>query len=326
MKDTTLGQSTLTGSRVILGTWQFGGDWGEFPQNDAIEVIKAAKDAGITFFDTAQAYGYGVSETVLGKALKEEFARDRGGVVISTKGGLRPGDPDSRGRDASASWMRVCLEQSLDLLGVDYIDLYHVHWPDPKVEMAETAGFMKSAIDEGLIRHAAVSNFTIAEIDEFTKHCPLTSIQPPFHMFRRDAERDILPYAQENGVGVTSYSPLASGLLSGRLTKDSTFDPTDWRTHSSAFKGEGFLRNLAVIEKLRVVAAEHDLSVSQLALAWTLAQPGVDGVVVGGRSIANVRSSAEAGDVDLDAETLQYIEDALADAEPIGGISPEGID
>lgn len=326
MKNTTLGDSSFEGSRIILGTWQFGGDWGDFPEKDAIDVIKAARDAGVSFFDSAQAYGYGVSETVLGKALKEEFARDRASVIVSTKGGLRPGDPDSRGRDASAAWMRVCLEQSLELLGIDYIDLYHVHWPDPKVAMEETATFMRSAIDEGLIRHAAVSNFTTSEIDEFAKFCPVTSIQPPFHMFRRDIEHDILPYARAHGIGVMTYSPLASGLLSGRLTQDSTFEPADWRVHSSAFRGEGFIRNLAVIEKLRAIAAGHGITVSQLALAWTLAQPGVDGVVVGGRTIANVQSSAAAGDVELDDDVLEQIETILTDAEPIGGISPEGID
>lgn len=326
MKYITLGTSELTVSRAVFGTWQFGGDWGEFPEHDAVDLIKGAFDAGITFFDTAQAYGYGVSETVLGKGLKDIMANDRRSVVISTKGGLRPGDPSSRGRDASAVWMRNCLEQSLELLGVDQIDLYNVHWPDPKVDMSETAGFMRQAIEEGLIRYAGVSNFTVEEMSEFARTCPITSIQPPYHMFRRTIEEEMLPFARENGIGVMTYSPLASGLLSGRLTPSSTFDASDWRVGSSAFKGEGFLRNLDVIERLKAVAAELGLSVSQLAIAWTLAQPGISAVVFGGRSISNVTSSAEAADVELSHDVLGRIETILADAIPVGGISPEGID
>lgn len=326
MKHAILGSGDLLVSRTIFGTWQFGGDWGEFPESDAVKIIEAAFDAGITTFDTAQAYGYGISETVLGKGLKRIIASDRSNVVISTKGGLRPGDPSSRGRDASAAWMRACLEQSLKLLGVEQIDLYNVHWPDPNVDMAETAGFMKDAIDEGLIRYAGVSNFTVAEMQEFSKVCPITSLQPPYHMFRRDIESDLLPYARENDIGVITYSPLASGLLSGRLTKDSTFEPADWRIESSAFKGEGFVKNLEVIERLRSVGESLGISVSQLALAWGLARPGVTGVVFGSRTVKNVVSSAEAADVELSAEVMEKIEVILEDAVPVGGISPEGIE
>lgn len=326
MKYANLGNGPQDVSRVIFGTWQFGGDWGNFPEEDAIDVIHAARDSGVNFFDTAQAYGYGISETVLGKALKKDIARDRSSVILSTKGGLRPGDPSSRGRDGSALWMRACLEQSLELLGVDFIDVYHVHWPDHKVEMAETAEFMRSAIDEGLISCAGVSNFTLDEIKEFANYCPVTSIQPPFHMFRRDIEHDILPYAAQNGIGVMTYSPLASGLLSGRMTPQTKFDESDWRVTSSAFHGEGFLRNLEVIEDLRAVAAEKAVSVSQLAIAWTLAQSGITGVVIGARSSKNAQSSGAAADIELDAETLERIEVIIAQSKPVGGISPEGID
>jgi aryl-alcohol dehydrogenase-like predicted oxidoreductase len=326
MEYTTYGSTALEVSRVAFGTWQFGGDWGDFPETTAVDVIHSALDAGYTFFDSAQAYGYGISETVLGKGLGGIVAHHRDEVVISTKGGLRPGDPSSRGRDASAAWMRTCLEQSLRLLGVDYVDVYHVHWPDPKVDMAETAGFMADAISEGLIRYAGVSNFTTDQIEEFGRVCPVSSIQPPYHMLRRDIEETLLPYARANGIGVMTYSPLASGLLGGRLTADTRFDESDWRHESSAFQGEGFLRNLDVIERLRSIARTRQISVAQLAIAWALSTPGVDAVVMGARSATNAQASGEASDTRLTSDERAQIDEILRDSQPVGGISPEGID
>jgi aryl-alcohol dehydrogenase-like predicted oxidoreductase len=323
MRTTTLGKSGLQVSRIAFGTWQLGGDWGSFDEDAAVSAIRHARELGVNFFDTAQAYGFGKSEALLGKALRDELTRDRDSLVIATKGGINPGG--DRPRDASREYLRKGVEESLRHLGLDHIDLYQIHWPDVDTSAEETATALQELVDEGKIRHVGVSNYNAEQLAEFDMTRPVETLQPPYHLFRRAIEEDPLPYAREHDVGVLVYSPLGSGLLTGAFTPDSTFEETDWRSRSSAFQGENLRRNLAVVDKLALFAADKGISVSQLAIAWTLAQPGVHVAIVGARKPANIEASLAAADVELTSDDLAEIDRLTADAVQIEGASPEGV-
>jgi aryl-alcohol dehydrogenase-like predicted oxidoreductase len=310
-------------SRIAFGTWQLGGDWGSFDESGAVDAIRHANELGVTLFDTAHAYGFGRAEQVLGNALRPVLARDRESVVIATKGGINPGS--TRPRDASRNALRRGVEQSLQALDVDYIDLYQVHWPDENTPADETAGSLRELIDEGKIRHAGVSNYTVNQMREFERTRPVETLQPPYHLFQRGIEKEILPYTRKHNIGVLAYSPLASGLLTGRMTVDSTFESDDWRAHSSAFSGESFRRNLDIVDRLFGLAAACGITVSQLAIAWVLAQPGVHVAIVGARRARHIEESVAAGDVILSDAELAEIDRITVDAVPIEGATPEGV-
>jgi aryl-alcohol dehydrogenase-like predicted oxidoreductase len=321
MRSVTLGSTGLRVSRIAFGTWQLGGQWGTFDEDGAIRAIREARELGINFFDTAQAYGFGASERVLGRALRKEIAGDRDSVVIATKGGVLP----EGGRDASAAYLRQGVEQSLRSLGVETIDLYQVHWPDPNVTAAETAGALQELVDEGKIRFVGVSNYDARQMAEFAAVRPVETLQPPYHLFRRGIEVEVLPYTIEHNIGVLAYSPLASGLLTGRFDESTSFEESDWRAQSSAFTGDTLKRNLAVVRRLADFAEKRGITVSQLAIAWVLARPGVHVAIVGARSSANIRASAAAADVELSAEDLSLIDELTADAVSVEGATPEGV-
>jgi len=324
MRNVVLGKSGLDVSRVAFGTWQLGGDWGHFDEGAAIVAIQHARELGVNLFDTAQAYGFGKSEEVLGKALRAELDHNRDQVIIATKGGINP--RSNRPRDARRAWLRSGVESSLRALGVDHIDLYQVHWPDSDTPAEETAGALQELVDEGKIRHAGVSNYNEEQLAAFDQVRPVETIQPPYHLFRRDIEDKVLPYAREHNIGVLAYSPLGSGLLTGQLTPDSTFGGDDWRSRSTAFRGETLRRNLAVVDKLTELASLRGLSIGQLATAWVLAQPGVHVAIVGARSARNIENSLAAADVDLSEADLTDIEKIVADGVSITGASPEGVE
>lgn len=324
MKTTTLGKSGLHVSPIAFGTWQLGGDWGTFDENAAIETIRRALDLGVNFFDTAQGYGFGASERILGKALRHELMHDRDHVVIATKGGLRPTDTGLV-RDSSPAWLRRGVDASLAALDVDYIDLYQVHWPDPAVPFAETAGALADLVDEGKIKHVGVSNYHPAQMDEFSATLPVETVQPPYHLFRRDIEAELLPYCRAHDVGVLVYGPLAHGLLTGTLNPDSRFAHDDWRRNSAVFRGDTYLSNLTVVEELGHLAAQLGATVSQLAIAWTLSHPGVHVAIVGARRISHLEDSLGAIDFTLSDADLAEIARIMRSATPVAGPSPEGM-
>ncbi|MBA0125443.1 aldo/keto reductase [Haloechinothrix sp. YIM 98757] len=324
MQMTRLGRSGLDVSRIAFGTWQVGGDWGDFDSESAIAAIRRAHDLGVNFFDTAQAYGFGTAEQLLSRALGSELKRDRDSIVIATKGGINPGT--DRPRDASRSWLRHGVEESLRHLDVDYIDLYQVHWPDSATPAEETANALQELVDEGKIRHVGVSNYTAAQLAEFDAVRPVETLQPPYHLLRRSVEQDSLAYAREHDIGVLAYSVLGSGLLTGTLSRQSTFAPGDWRSHASAFRGESLRRNLEVVDELASFAASKNASVSQLAIAWTLAQPGVHVAIVGARRPGTIEASIAGVDVRLSDADLAEIERITAPGVPVGGATPEGIE
>jgi len=320
VRHTILGKSGLDVSRIAFGTWQLGGDWGPTDTVVAMEAIRRAAEKGVTFFDTAQAYGFGQSEQLLGAALRQ-LPREK--LVIATKGGLRPAGTGLV-RDGSARWIRQGVDASLQALGTEYIDLYQVHWPDPATPFEETAEALAKLIADGKIRHVGVSNFDVEQVEAFSATLPVETLQPPYHLFRRDIEADVLPYTAANGIGVLVYGPLAHGLLGGRLGPDTRFAPDDWRSKSAMFHGETYERNLRAVAALRQLAThELGLTLAQLAIGWTLANPAVHVAIVGTRDPDHVDEALAAAEIDLDAEAMQRINQIMADATPVAGPSPE---
>jgi hypothetical protein len=323
MEKIRLGRSGLEVSPIAFGTWQLGGDWGATDEEAAVAAIRRAADSGINFFDTAQAYGFGASEIILAKALK---GRPRDQVVIATKGGLRPIAGGGIERDSSPDWIRRGVDSSLKALGTDYIDLYQVHWPDAKVPFEETAGALAELKAAGKIRHVGVSNFDAADMDEFSRTLPVETLQPVYHLFRRDIEESVLPYAKAHDIGVLVYGPLGHGLLSGALTPETRFSPDDWRSKSDVFQGEPYRRNLRVVSALdRFAQLELGISVSRLAIAWTLANPAVHVAIVGTRNPKHIEDAIAAAKLELDPSALRRIEDIVSDEVRVGGPSPESV-
>lgn len=322
MQHTKLGATDLDVSRICLGTWQFSGDWGGIERDEAIAAVGKARRRGINFFDTAQAYGWGESERMLGEALRDDLKSNRDDVVIATKGGLRRTE-DGVVRDSSRDWLRQGVEESLGNLGVDHIDLYQVHWPDPDVPIEEAAGVLDELVREGKLRYVGVSNYSPDQMEQWERRRKLDSDQPAYHLFRRDAEEDVLPWCYEHDVGVLVYGPLAHGLLTGKFDEDTAFPEDDWRSGSDLFHGEAFERNLATVRELSAVADDLDVTVAQLAIAWTLSNPAVHCAIVGARNPDQIQQTAPAGDLAFCAEDLERIEDVMRGAVAVEGPSPE---
>lgn len=317
MDTVRLGRTDLQVSRICHGTWQFGGDWGAIDECAAIAAVRHARERGITFFDTAQGYGFGAAERLLGRALDGDFHD----VVIATKGGLRM-DGDTLVRDSSPAWLRQGVESSLRALGADHIDLYQVHWPDPRTPFDVTAQALQDLVAEGLIRHVGVSNF---DTDQLRAFPGAETIQPPYHLFHRDIEADLLPYAADRDLGVLVYGPLAHGLLGGAMDEHTTFPADDWRSHSPDFTGATFRHNLDVVAQLRRYAGCLGITVAQLAVAWVLTHPAVHVAIVGARDPRHLDQSVEAAELSLGPDDLAEIDAIMTAATPMAGPSPEGM-
>lgn len=324
MERVRLGRSGLMVTPICFGTWQLGGEWGEFDEDDAITAIRRALDLGINFFDTAHGYGWGRSEELLGRALRDILESSRDDVVIATKGGLRMDGDDLR-RDSSPGWLREGVDRSLAALGLDHIDLYQVHWPDPDTDFEESGEALAEMVREGKIRHVGVSNFDPSQMDAMSRTCQVETLQPVYHLFRREIEAAVLPYCREHHIGVLAYGPLGHGLLTGTMTEDQEFPEGDWRAGSSVFTGEEFVRNLRAVEDLSDFAAGRGISVSQLAIAWVLADPAVHSAIVGTRSPDHIADAVEAAGVELSPEDLSSIDSIMEGAVQVGGPSPESV-
>ena len=318
-----LGMTDLEVSPIAFGTWQLGGEWGQFDEDEGIAAVRQARELGVNLFDTAHGYGFGASERVLGKALRDDLDHRRDEVVIATKAGLRMTD-DGLVRDSSAEWIREGLDSSLEALGVDYVDLFQVHWPDSEVPFAETAGALQELVDEGKIHHVGVSNFDAQQIAEFAETRPVETLQPPYDLFRRDIDSAILPYCREHDIGVLIYGPLAHGLLTGAMGENTTFAPDDWRSGAPFFRGDDFHRNLEVVSELQRFARERfGVSVSRLATAWTLANPAVQVAIVGARHPGHIEDSVAAAELDLGEADLEQIDRLMTGSVPMSGPHPE---
>ncbi|HEY3723242.1 MAG TPA: aldo/keto reductase [Acidimicrobiia bacterium] len=324
MDKVMLGRSGLKVSPICFGTWELGGEWGVYDDKAATAAIQRARELDVNFFDTAQGYGFGESEQVLGRALAAETHTNREEVVIATKGGLRQRDGHLV-RDSSRDWLRAGVDASLEALNVDFIDLYQVHWPDPTTSFDETGEALAELVESGKVRHVGVSNFDPQQMAALAEHCPVETLQPPYDMFRRRVESTQLPYCAANDIGVLVYGPLAHGLLTGGMRHSTVFSADDWRSHSPDFLGQTFDQNLAVVRRLQALATDRDVSLPAMAVAWTLANPAVDAAIVGTRNPDHLQDIVGAVDVALTAADLEAIDAILADSTPMHGPAPEGM-
>lgn len=315
-----LGQGGPALSRVGLGAWAIGGGdyafgWG--PQDDAesLAAMRRALEAGINWIDTAAVYGLGHSEEVVGRFLAELPAGER--PLVFTKGGLvwDPARPEAPVLDnLQPASIRREVDASLRRLGVERIDLYQFHWPDQTGTAIEDSwGELARLSDAGKIRWPAVSNFDVGLLERCEAIRHVTSLQPPLSLIRRGAGADVIPWCAAHGTGVIVYSPLQSGLLTRRWTVDRARNlaPDDWRRRSDNFRSPRIERNLALRDALVPIAERHGVTVAAVAIAWTLAWPGVTGAIVGARSAAQVDGWRAALTLELDADDLDDIARAI---------------
>lgn len=319
MKYRVLGRSGIDASVVAFGAWAVGGWWwGGADDSESVDAIRRALDLGITFFDTAPAYGMGHSEEVVGKAIKGR--RDQ--VVLATKCGL-VWDTDkgshffyqagkSVRRYLGAESIRSEVEQSLRRLQTDVIDLYQTHWQDPTTPIAETMGTLLELKREGKIRAIGVSNASLAEIEECRGVGQLDCGQEKYSMLDRELDATQLPYCERENIAVLAYSPLAQGLLTGKVTPDRALAEGDYRGESPRFSVENRKRILGLLDQLTPLAKAHNATLAQLAIAWALARPGLTHALVGARSAKQAAENAAAADVSLSVEEMAHIEEALA--------------
>ena len=303
-------------SRIGLGTWAIGGwMWGGADDERSVTTIRTALERGINLIDTAPVYGFGHSEEVVGKAL--EGVRDQ--AVIATKVALDWSDGGPR-RNSTPARIRHEIEDTLRRLRTDRIDLYQVHWPDPLVPIEETAAELEKLRQEGKILAIGVSNYSTDQMDAFRKAAPLASVQPPYNLFERAIEADVLPYARDNGLAVLGYGALCRGLLSGRMNSSTTFDGDDLRKSDPKFKAPRFAQYLAAVEALKNLARErHGKSVLALAIRWVLDQ-GPTIALWGARRPDQLDGIDEAFGWTLSPQDMQDIDRLLAEhiTDPVG--------
>lgn len=317
MEQLDIANTGIRSSRIALGTWAIGGwMWGGTDDQQSIATIHAALDRGITMIDTAPAYGFGRAEEIVGQALATGGRRDK--ALIATKAGLN-WQNEQVFRDASAARLRQEVEDSLRRLRTDRIDLYQVHWPDPTVSMEETAREMERLFHAGKIRAVGVSNFTPAQMDRFRAVAPLHAVQPPYNLFERDAEADVLPYAQQHGMAVLAYGALCRGLLTGRMRADTPFTGDDLRRLDPKFQQPRYAQYLAAVDALASFARErYGRSVLALAIRWILDR-GPTIALWGARRpdqldpVADVMGWAldEAAKQEIDAILRQHVKDPV---------------
>ncbi|MEJ2346025.1 MAG: aldo/keto reductase [Gammaproteobacteria bacterium] len=321
MEHIVLGSSDIDASRIGLGTWAIGGwMWGGTDERQSIDTIHAAIDKGVTFIDTAPVYGFGRSEEIVGKALASGGRRGR--VVLATKAGLEwPSSQDAVWRNASRARLTRELEDSLRRLQTDHIDVYQVHWPDPRTPMEETARTLDDLHRAGKIRAIGVSNFSPEQMDLFRQAAPLHANQPPYNLFEREIEADVLPYCRGRNIGVIAYGALCRGLLSGRMRRDRAFVGDDLRKVDPKFQLPRFNQYLGAVNALNDYARRrYGKDVLALALRWLLDQPGVSVALWGARRPDQLEPVGNLDGWHLDREALQAIDEILKNniTDPVG--------
>jgi aryl-alcohol dehydrogenase-like predicted oxidoreductase len=320
METRRFGNTDIQVTPVGLGTWAIGGwMWGGTDEAQSIETIHRAIDKGIGLIDTAPVYGFGRSEEIVGKALADG-RRDQ--VALATKVALNWNDDhDKVWRDSTASRIEREVEDSLKRLQTDRIDIYQVHWPDPKTPMEETARALEKLYQAGKIRAIGVSNFAPSQMDELQKNVPLHSLQPPYNLFERDIEQEILPYCRENGIATITYGGLCRGLLTGKMREYTQFTGDDLRKNDPKFQGERYRQYLNAVAELDAFAKEHyQKNVLALALRWLVDQPGVTTALWGARRPDQLDPVDEIDGWSLDKDAMAEI-DGILDrciSDPVG--------
>ena len=317
MRKRTFGNSGLETSVIGYGGWPMGrGMYGDFDDDDAIAAARASYDNGVTLFDTAAVYGWGYGETLMGKALKGI----RQDVVLVTKGAREwvRDNPDRRSATVSDSdpvRLRASIDESLERLQTDYIDLFLIHWPDKDRPFSVPMEVLEEAKKAGKIRHSGVSNFSVAMMTECRETSPIVTNQIGYHIFDRRPEAEVMPFVKENGMGIMAYGSLSHGLLTGTWGADKTFGDDDWRRGGANFGinswgPENIAANVAVVEKLKVIAADHGKTIPQLAIAWVLANDSVSVALAGSVTIAEATENL-GGDWEMSAEIKKEIDDLV---------------
>lgn len=319
METTSLPSIDQAVSRIGLGTWAIGGwEWGGTDKRQAIDTILSALDRGINLIDTAPVYGLGRAEKVVGAALQEYGQRDD--VLLATKVGLDWEEDGSVVRRATPERIQTEVRASLERLQTDYIDLYQVHWPDPLVPLDETAGALRELRNDGLIRAIGVSNFDPSQLDTFRRSAPVDTCQPPYNLFERGAEETLLPYCQQEDIGVITYGALCRGLLSGKMSSERTFADDDIRQSDPKFQDPRMEQYLAAVDRLDQFAREaYGQRVIHLAVRWILDQ-GADVALWGARDPEQLEPVAGVSDwslsdddrVEIDRILNDTIEEALS--------------
>ncbi len=321
MEYTIISGTDMKVSRIAQGTWAIGGwMWGGTDESESIRTIHAALDKGINLIDTAPVYGFGVSEEIVGKAIEQKGHREK--VCIATKVGLEWHN-GSVSRNSSPDRIRNEVQDSLRRLRTDYIDIYQVHWPDLAVPIEETARTMQALFKEGLIRAIGVSNYSPEQMDRFMSVSQLHTVQPPYNLFERQIERDVLPYVREKHLSAFAYGPLCRGLLTGTMRPDTRFTGDDLRQSDPKFQQPRFTQYLNAVQQLDNLAQKkYGKRVMDLAVRWVLDQPGITAALWGARHPAELDAVAGALDWKLNAETLATIDQILRQTIP-NPIGPE---
>ena len=321
-----LGKSDVKVTPIAFGTWAIGGwMWGGAEEQAALRAIRSSFDLGITTIDTAPVYGFGKSETLVGKAM-EGISRDRYQILTkygltwtTTEGALHFNTKNEEGKaiglykfSRKERVIKEC-EDSLRRLRTDYLDLYQIHWPDPTTPIAETMEAIDTLLKQGKIRAAGVCNYSTELVEEALKTVNIVSNQMAYSMVNRKIEKDIIPQALEKGLSVLPYSPLERGLLTGKIKPGHSFNEGDTREDSKYYTDENIARTNAMLDKIRPVAETHNASLAQVVINWTTRQPALDCVLVGARDEKQVQDNVKALSFTLSAEELKHI-DAAVDA------------
>ncbi len=312
MEYRNLGSSDLKVSVIGYGAWGIGGApfWKNEGDGNSLDSIKKAYDTGINFFDTAPVYGFGHSEELIGKAIKP--FRDK--LILATKCGLRWDKKSlaSIRKDASRNSILEEVDQSLRRLDTDVIDLYQVHWPDAATEQQETMETLLEIQERGKIRHIGVSNYSAEQMRECLKFGKIISLQPKFNLLARDIQKDTVPVCVKNDIGIIAYSPLSSGVLTGKYDKSTKF--TDWRSKGiiGTFSGEGFARNIEKVNRLKNIADEEGKTCAQTAINWVLRQEGITTALVGVKNPRQVEENRKAIGWEPSPEHREKIEEIFA--------------
>jgi aryl-alcohol dehydrogenase-like predicted oxidoreductase len=320
-----LGRTGIKVSAVGFGGWAIGGPseasgtplgWGRTTDEESLAAIRRARDLGVTFFDTADSYGFGRSESLLGIVL----SRKREDVVIATKVGVVRGSTGTLKKDFSRQHIFVAADGSLKRLRTDYIDLYQVHWPDPLVPIEETADAMRALYQQGKIRAIGVSNFSVEQMERFRKVAPLHVLQPPYNLFERDIEAEILPYCHRTGIATLGYGALCRGLLSGRMRADTVFGGDDLRRLDPKFQPPRFTQYLTAVQRLdRLARDSFHRRVIHLAVRWMLDQ-GISAALWGGRRPDQLQPTIPVAGWTLAADVRAKIDRILSQTitDPVG--------
>jgi aryl-alcohol dehydrogenase-like predicted oxidoreductase len=315
MQTRRLGNSDMHITPIGFGAWAIGGGgwafaWGSQDDADSIAAIREALDLGINWIDTAAVYGLGHSEEVVAKAL--EGVKDRPFVFTKC---ARVWDANRQiGKSLMAANIRRECEDSLRRLKVERIDLYQVHWPEPEEDIEEGWQAMVKLKEEGKVRWIGVSNFSAEQMEQVSKYGPITSLQPPYSMIRPEVEESILPYCLANNIGVIAYSPMASGLLTGAMTREriASLPADDWRKEKNKHYQEPLLsRNLRLVDLLKSIGSRHGKTAGEVAIAWVLRLPAVTGAIVGARRPGQLKELIGAADWRLAPAEIEEIQGFL---------------